>query len=138
MQKQGMNDPVFSVKAFREELSKIEPEAVEIIDNICAQIRPRFVYNMVETETDTEIFANIDQTLADVLSIHCDHLGIIPYDANVRQFLRHPGIFQAEQATSLVAATIDQLARRVINYWDEPLEGSAELLANYARGTLTS
>jgi flagellar biosynthesis protein FlhG len=132
MQKQGMNDPVFTVKAFREEMARIEPEAAEKIDDICRRIRPRFVYNMIETLNDTEVFANIDQTISDVLSIECDHFGVIPYDANVRRFLRQPGIFQVEQSESTVAETIDRLARRVINFWDEPLEGSAELLSSYA------
>jgi len=138
MQKQGMSDPVFAVKAFREQLLKVEPEAAEKIDEICRRIRPRFVYNLVETVTDTEVFANIDQTLADVLSIECDHLGLIPYDPTVRQFLRQPGIFQIEQSKSVVAETIDRLARRVINFWDVPLEGSADLLANYAKETLST
>ena len=137
MQKQGINAPVFTVSAFRDQVSETAPEAAEKINEICRRIRPRFVYNMMESTTDTEVFASIDQTLADVLSIGCDHLGVIPYDPKVRQFLRQPGIFQIEQSESVLAETIDRLARRVINFWDMPLEGSAELLADYATETLS-
>jgi hypothetical protein len=137
MHKQSVKDPVFTVQRFRNELAQIEPEASEIIDAICRRIRPRFVYNMVESINDTEIFSNIDQTFADVLSIECDHIGLIPYDSELRQFLRRrPGIFQLEQASSITAQTIDRLAHRVVQLWNQSLEGSAELLSGYAEVVL--
>jgi MinD-like ATPase involved in chromosome partitioning or flagellar assembly len=91
---------------------------------------------MVESINDTEIFSNIDQTFADVLSIECDHIGLIPYDSELRQFLRRPGIFQLEQASSITAQTIDRLAHRVVQLWNQSLEGSAELLSEYAEVVL--
>jgi len=136
LHKQSVKDPVFTVQRFRNELAQIEPEASEIIDAICRRIRPRFVYNMVESINDTEIFSNIDQTFADVLSIECDHIGLIPYDSELRQFLRRPGVFQLEQASSITAQTIDRLAHRVVQLWNQSLEGSAELLSEYAEVVL--
>ena len=136
MHKQSVKDPVFTVQRFRNELAQVEPEASEVIDAICRRIRPRFVYNMVESIDDTEIFSNIDQTFADVLSIECDHIGLIPYDSELRQFLRRPGIFQLEQASSITAQTIDRLAHRVVQLWNQSLEGSAELLSGYAEVVL--
>jgi len=135
--KQSVKDPIFTVQRFRNELAQIEPDAAEVIDAICRRIRPRFVYNMVESINDTEIFSNIDQTFADVLSIECDHIGLIPYDSELRQFLRRPGIFQLEQASSITAQTIDRLAHRVVQLWNQSLEGSAELLSGYAQEILT-
>jgi len=138
MHKQSVKDPIFTVQRFRNELAQIEPDAAEVIDAICRRIRPRFVYNMVESINDTEIFSNIDQTFADVLSIECDHIGLIPYDSELRQFLRRrPGIFQLEQASSITAQTIDRLAHRVVQLWNQSLEGSAELLSGYAQEILT-
>ena len=61
---------------------------------------------------------------------------VIPYDPAVRQFLKRPGIFQLQAPTSATAAAVDRLAHRVINFWDIPIEGSSELLAEYARGVL--
>ena len=136
MYKQSVRDPVFTVESFRSELAETEPEAAEKVDAICRRIRPRFVYNMVENLQETEIFANIDQTFAEVLSIECDHLGLIPYDARVRQSLKQPGIFQLKNLESAAAVTIDRLAHRVVNLWDTPLVGSAEVLAEYARTVL--
>ena len=136
MYKQSVNDSVFTVDRFRRDLAETAPEAAEKIDAICRSIRPRFVYNMVDDLTDTEIFSNIDRTLSEVLSIECDHLGLIPYDSRVRQFLKEPGIFQLDVPASATVETIDRLAHRVVNLWDTPLEGSAELLAGYARKVL--
>jgi MinD-like ATPase involved in chromosome partitioning or flagellar assembly len=91
---------------------------------------------MVENLKDTEIFANFDRTFAEVLSIHCDHIGLIPYDQRVRQFLKEPGIFLLDEPKSAITETIDRLAHRVVHLWDTPLDGSAEVLAKYAREVL--
>lgn len=136
MYKQSVNDPVFTLQRFHDDLRQTQPEAAEMIEAICRRTRPRFVYNMVESMKDTEIFANIDRTLAEVLSIECDHLGLIPYDPAVRQFLKAPGIYYFKAPDSDTVATIDRLAHRVVHLWDTPLEGSAEVLVEYARKVL--
>jgi flagellar biosynthesis protein FlhG len=138
MYKQSVNDPVFTVEQFRRDLAQEEPEAAKAIERICRSIRPRFVYNMVENLNDTGIFSNIDRTCAEVLSIHCDHIGLIPYDQRVRQFFKEPGIFLIDGPNSPTVETIDRLAHRVVHLWDKPLEGSAEVLAEYARKVLPS
>lgn len=136
MYKQSVKDPVFTVEKFRRDLAEEDPDAAAAIDGICRRIRPRFVYNMVESIKDTELFSNIDRTFAEVLSIHCDHLGVIPYDKRVRQFLKEPGIFLIDGPKSPTTDTIDRLGHRVVHLWDKPLEGSAEVLADYARNVL--
>ena len=138
MYKQSVKDPVFTVEKFRRDLAEEDPDAAAAIDGICRRIRPRFVYNMVESINDTELFSNIDRTFAEVLSIHCDHLGVIPYDKQVRQFLKQPGIFLVDGPKSPTMETIDRLGHRVVHLWDRPLEGSAEVLAEYARKVLPS
>ena len=138
MYKQSVKDPVFTVEKFRQDLAEEEPEAAEAIAGICQRIRPRFVYNMVENVKDTEVFSNIDRTFAEVLSIKCDHLGLIPYDRRVRQFLKEPGIFLIDGPKSPTTETIDRLGHRVVHLWDRPLEGSADVLAEYARKVLPS
>lgn len=137
MYKQSVKDPVFTVEKFRRDLAQEEPEAARAIDRICRNIRPRVVYNMVENLKDTEIFANLDRTFAEVLSIHCDHIGLIPYDRRVRQFLKEPGIFLLDEPKSAITETIDRLGHRVVHLWDTPLDGSAEVLAEYARQVLS-
>lgn len=136
MYKQSVKDPVFTVEKFRRDLAQEDPDAAATIDRICRSIRPRFVYNMVENLKDTEIFTNIDRTCAEVLSINCDHIGLIPYDPRVRQFLKQPGIFLIDGPASPTADAIDRLGHRVVNLWETPLVGSAELLAEYAHKVL--
>ena len=136
MYKQSVKDPVFTVERFRSELAKTDPEAAAKVDAICQTIRPRFVYNMVQNLEDTEIFANIDHTFSEVLSIKCDHLGLIPYDPRVHTFLKQPGIFLLDGPPGTTVDTIDRLGHRVVQLWDMPLEGSAEVLADYARKVL--
>ena len=133
MNRQSVTDPVFTVERFRNELATTDPEAAETVDAICRRIRPRFVYNMVESLQDTQLFANVDATCAQVLSITCDHFGVIPYDREVRQSMKQPGIFLLDRPQSTTVETIKQLGRRVVKLWDDRLEGSAEMLTNYAR-----
>jgi flagellar biosynthesis protein FlhG len=136
MAKQSVNDPVFTVEKFRRDLAQDDPEAAAAIEEICRRIRPRIVYNMVEDLKDTEIFSDIDRTLTEVLSIQCDHFGVVPYDQRVRQFLKEPGIFLIDGPKSSTADTIDRLGHRVVHLWDTPLEGSAEVLTEYTRKVL--
>ena len=132
LKKQTVNDEVFTVERFLSALENSHPEAFQKIEDVCRRTRLRFVYNMVEGMKDTEMFSRIEQTLADAFSLECDHIGLIPFDPAVRQVLRQPGIFLEQIANSSTAATIDRIARRIISYWNIPIEGSAELLRNYA------
>jgi flagellar biosynthesis protein FlhG len=127
--KQSMKDPVFTVERFRRELAETHPQAAETVTSICRKVRPRLVYNMVESVQDTEIFARVDRTLAETLSIECDHFGVIRYDASVRQSLKQPGNFLLQNPSSQTSEMIDRIALRIIKYWDVPVQGSAQRLA---------
>lgn len=132
--KQSVKDPVFTVEAFRRELAKTHPEAAAVVRDLAARLRLRFVYNMMESLQDTAIFTRIERTLADVLSLGCDHFGVVPYDPSVRQLLRRPGIFLLQNPASPTAEMFDRIARRITRYWDVPIEESAERLTkDYAR-----
>jgi flagellar biosynthesis protein FlhG len=133
MHKQSVSDPVFTIRKFRNDIDPSHPESAQKIDEICARIRPRFVYNMVESAEDAEQFANVDTTCADVLSIECDHIGLVPYDSEVRHFLKKPGVFMTDRSDTVTAKTIDRIGRRIVNLWDSPMEGSAALLTAYAQ-----
>jgi len=132
LHRQSVKDPIFTVERFRRALESSHPGAARKIEDICQRTRLRFVYNMVGGMQDTEMFSRVDQTLADAFSIECDHIGLIPYDPAVRRLLKQPGIFLDQAAGSAPAETIERIARRIISYWDVPIEGSAELLADYA------
>src|SRR5215213_5414914 len=133
---QSVKDKVLTIEGFRGELAKTDPDVARKVKKICAGIRPRLVYNMVENPEDTEIFARIERTLDEHLSVGCDHFGIIPYDSAVRQLLKRPGIFMLEAPDSGVAVAIDRISKRVERYWNTPIEGSAELLAERDRDVL--
>jgi flagellar biosynthesis protein FlhG len=133
---QSVKDKVLTIERFRGELAKTDPDVAAKVKKICAGIRPRLVYNMVENPEDTEIFARIERTLDEHLSVGCDHFGIIPYDSAVRQSLKRPGIFLLESPDSAIAVAIDRISKRVERYWNTPIEGSAELLAERDRDVL--
>lgn len=133
---QTVSASVYTVESLRAKLRKSKPEAVAIVDRICSRLRPRLVYNMADSLQDVEIFARIDRTLDEVLSIRCDHFGVIPYDAAVRQLLKRPEALLEQGICARTAETLDRIALRVIRFWNEPIEGSAELLADYARTVL--
>ena len=136
LHKQSVNDPVFTVEGLRRALAETQPELAGEITRICQTIRPRIVYNMLDSQQDMEIFARIDQTLADILSIECDHFGLIPYDASIRQTMKQPEKDSLPEAATLTTQTIDRLAQRVIHFWDQPIERSALRLADYAQTVL--
>jgi flagellar biosynthesis protein FlhG len=133
---QSVKDTVITVERFRNELAETHPHVVEKIKEICGRIRPRLIYNMVENLEDTEIFARIERTFGEHLSVECDHFGIIPYDPSVRQLLKRPGIFLLERPDSAIANSIDRIGNRIVHYWNTPVEGSAELLMEHARDLL--
>lgn len=133
---QSMSDPVFTANSFRERLAKSDPATGAKVAQICQKFRPRIVYNMMESLDDTAVFHRIDRSLADILSIECDHFGLIPYDSEVRRSLKQPGLFLPRHLDSPTSQTIDRIAERVVRYWDDPIVGSAELLTNYARSVL--
>lgn len=133
MYKQSVAGPVYTIERLRDEVAEASPQIAEKITELCRDIRPRFVYNMAETFEDAKIFEKIEQTLDEVLSLSCDHLGLIPFDPEVRRSLREPDIFSLQFPGSKTASAFDRLAARVVSYWPEPVEDSAELLANYAR-----
>lgn len=133
---QSVNDPVVTIERFQSDLAEADPKIAEKCRTICQRIRPRLIYNMVENLADTEIFGRIERTLDERLSVECDHLGIVPYDSAVRQLLKRPGIFQLEAPDSGIANTIDRISNRVIKYWNMPIEGSAELLAEHTSRVL--
>jgi flagellar biosynthesis protein FlhG len=134
LHKQNVKDPLFTVKRFRDELAETHPEAAQKIDAISEQIRPRFVYNMVDDADDSQIFGRIDNTLGELLSIEGDHIGVVPYDQTVRTLLKQPGIFLLQAPDSAIAASIKRISQRVVSYWNVPIEGSAELLKKYVPG----
>ena len=136
LHKQSMKEPVFTVAALRQVLAETQPELAAEITKICQTIRPRIVYNMLDSQQDTEMFARIDETLIDILSIECDHFGVIPYDASIRQTMKQPEKDSLPKAAKLTAETIDRLAQRVIHYWCQPIERSAMRLTDYAQTVL--
>lgn len=134
--KQGANDPILTIESFRRDIARENPEAAAKITRICNRIRPRFVYNMVESLQDTEIFGRIDQTLAKLMGLECDHIGMIPYDASVRRLLRQPEIFLSQDPSSRTSKAIREIADGIISSWDIALKNSDEKLEKYARSVL--
>jgi flagellar biosynthesis protein FlhG len=134
---QSVQDGVVTIEGFRNELAETHPQVAEKIKTICEGIRPHVIYNMVESLEDTEIFARIERTLDQHLSVGCDHLGIIPYDGAVRQLLKQPGIFLLEAPDSAIANSMDRISKRIVRYWNTPIENSAQLLAKRDRDLVT-
>jgi hypothetical protein len=61
---------------------------------------------------------------------------LIRYDLPIRQSLMQPGILLTQNSDSRTVEAIERIAQRVERYWDMPIQGSAELLADYARTVL--
>jgi flagellar biosynthesis protein FlhG len=128
---QPVNGPFVTVRKFRDRIAKANPEAAAAIDAICRRIRPRLLYNMADDPADAQLFPRIEATLRDVLSIGCDHIGFVPFDASVSRSLKRSGGLPADRLSPRTAAALDRIAARIVNYWDQDIPGSAELLARH-------
>jgi flagellar biosynthesis protein FlhG len=133
MYNQPMDARRFTIATFVRDVEAESPETAERIRVVCRSLRPRIVYNMVDRANDSQIFARIDRTLEQELSLACEHLGLIPYDARVREANRSPGAFLAKEAESPAAQAVQRTAARILKYWDREIDASAQRLAASAR-----
>jgi MinD-like ATPase involved in chromosome partitioning or flagellar assembly len=104
MYKRSVANPVFTVESFRRQLAEEEPHAAEIIESICLRIRPPFVYNLVESFKDAEVFATSTEPLLKFCrsnALISDRFLMFLHP----RILKGPGIFLVDGPKSLTADT---------------------------------
>ena len=132
LHRQGMSATTFTMDSFRCHLARTDQSSAARVSDLCQRLRPRVVYNLVEGPEDLAILPDLDQSLAGVLSLACEHFGLVPLDPAVRRALKRPGIFLARHPDCPPSITIGRVADRILRFWDQPIPGSAALLTRYA------
>jgi len=110
----------------------IDPSAEEIIDKLCAQFRPRLIFNKGEHPDEMHVYQQIDEGLMSVLSIQADYFGFVFRDPMVRRSVSSQHPFLRENPDSQASKAIRKIAERIIKYWRTPVEGSAQLIMEQA------
>lgn len=131
--KQPMTTQRFSIRALQSEITAIDSEAGKKVTALCNRYRPRIVFNMGEHPDDIKIAKQINGTLQDILSLEADYFGFIFEDSIVRQSIRKRTSLLPYYSDSMAAKGIIRIARRIIRFWDQPVDNSAELLLTHAR-----
>jgi MinD-like ATPase involved in chromosome partitioning or flagellar assembly len=124
---------VVTVDALTELAASVRPDAGERMREVCAQCRPRIIFNMGDHPDDLKVLETIDQSIRQILSIEVDYFGFILSDQAVRESIRKRKILLLSHPESRAAQAIAHIARRVTRFWDTPIPNSADLLIKHTR-----
>ncbi len=111
-----------------EKIEKVDAEVAEEIRTICKTYRPRFVLNMGDHPEELKVLGNLQATIKDRLSLETDYIGFIFNDSHVRKSVKEKVPHLTYYGDSMASDSIRSVARRVINYWDRPIDDSIDRL----------
>ncbi len=130
---QPITSPQLTVASLRERARLINPQAATRIDEICARLRPRIVYNMGDDPADLEMIETIDGTLEQALSLRAEHLGFVFHDPEIRRALKKRAQVAQHIERSRAARDIAAIADRIVRLWDQEIPDSGKRLADHTR-----
>lgn len=120
-----------SISGIAQQIKSETPEAEKRIQEICAGLRPRIVFNMADQPQELNISAQIDHSLWTNLNLRADYFGFIFEDKSVRQAIRNLKPFQLDHPGTPAANEIAMIAKRMARYWNRPVEDSAARLMKH-------
>ena len=120
------------ISELKSAITIIDPSAEEIIYKLCAQFRPRMIFNKAEHPDEMRIYQQIDEGLMSVLSIQADYFGFVFRDPMVRRSVSSQHPFLLENPDSQASQAIRKIAERIVKYWRTPIKGSARLIVEQA------
>jgi flagellar biosynthesis protein FlhG len=71
-----------------EEIAKVEPEAVSIMNSVLSSFHPKLILNMVQNHEDIKEGMAIQSAAMELLSLRVEYLGYISYDPIVRDSVK--------------------------------------------------
>lgn len=114
-------------------IAAVNPESARRAENACVAYRPRIVFNLGDQPDELRIARKIDQTLKNGLSLTADFFGYIPYDDAVRKAAKRRDALLLKYPDSPASLSIREIAGRVADAWDQPIENSVSALMKIAR-----
>ncbi|CAN2042155.1 CobQ/CobB/MinD/ParA nucleotide binding domain-containing protein [Candidatus Magnetomoraceae bacterium gMMP-15] len=122
--KQPIKSKPLTVSFLIEKIADIDSELALRAKKACNYYRPRIFYNMGEHPDELKIYKKIDTALKESLSLEPVHFGFVFYDDLVRKAAKNHKIIMKDYPKSKASQSIKNIAKRIINIWDEPVENS--------------
>ncbi len=130
---QPIDSPQLTVDAFYGRVKETNTAAGEKIREAVQRRRPRMIFNMGDHPDDLKWARTMERTVEQVLSIELDHFGFVYADPGVRISVREGKAFLPSQPENRVSRSIQQIANRIVKFWDQAISNSAELLIKRTR-----
>lgn len=126
-----MGSERLTVGRLSDEIGRIDPQAVGIVDRVCREFQPRLVLNMAQQPADLEFLTTATTVMRQVLSIEATHFGLLFDDPAVRAAVRAGQPLLEFAPDSLAAQGINHLAVRMVRMWNTPIQNSEDGLRRY-------
>lgn len=128
-------DKQINIVELQERIGGIDHVAGSKVRELCHQYRPRLVFNMGEHPDEIKLSEQIDNNLKNILSMEVDYFGFIFNDPAVRQSIKEKIPFIPCNRKTLTTENIQHIANRIVKYWDNPIDKSAQRLLDHTRKT---
>ncbi len=122
-----------SLEALGSKIAAIDRDAGKRVEELCANFRPRVIFNMGEHPDEIQIAHKIDSSLENALSLKVDYFGFIFEDPDVRRSIKKQTPFLPEYRESIAGRGITQTAERLAKFLEVPVKESAMLLLRRTR-----
>jgi MinD-like ATPase involved in chromosome partitioning or flagellar assembly len=116
-------------------IEAVDGEAAKNIREFCSHFRPRLVFNMGENPEELKVLDNLHATILERLSLDTEYIGFIFSDSSVKKSVKEKVPLLTHYSDSLAADGIRCVAKRIVKYWDDPIENSIEKLMAATRRT---
>lgn len=130
---QPMAAPAITVRDLVAQIAAVDPETAARVEEICAGLCPRLIFNQGDHPEDLEVAQPIERNLADRLSIRTEAFGFIFFDPVVRAAVRSRQPLLVFAPESAAAQGIVRIAERLVRLWEKPLANSRERLLQDTR-----
>jgi flagellar biosynthesis protein FlhG len=130
--KQPMTDQGTNINAFRSDVAARDSEGGEIIAEICHKIRPHVIFNMCDHPDEVKVAERINKSLKKKLCIEADFFGFVFADPTIRVALKKGTPFLRQHGESMAGESIARIARRIVKFWNKPVDQSAQRLSRLA------
>lgn len=122
----SMEAQIPSIQELKKRIAQEDPQAVDRVDSICAQLRPRVLFNFGRSVDDLKAASNISQGVGKILSMDVDFFGFIYEDSTVNRALALRQPFLTAFPDAPAALNIMRIAERIEKYWHKNVADSAD------------
>lgn len=117
-----------TVKSIIEELSLVDKNISEEINEICKNNRPGIIFNMANDISELEIANQLNNGLESVLSIEADYFGFVYSNNEILNSIKEKIPFLNYNKVNITTIEIRQIAKRIVKYLNNPIKNSQVLL----------